>query len=449
MAITIQQSPTTPNMANNTLVYGLQSNKVTEPQFQFVCDLTYSGSSAVLQRIKQQPNPEARAVFDVGSIISNYVDSDNVWKTQGFTTSSNAAKRFSVKFGEQYGTSVSSSITLYDGNGNVGQPAVTASSYSYYVNGLTNPNDKINWNFPSSSYYTLEDASVYNTFSYQHTLTNASLTQSVQDGEYHTISFFNGNFDNNAITAQDIFYVQIRYYNAAGGVLGTDSLTNVEANGGGPRINPNDLWDVAYVDQTAGTQLIHIGIGPQNLTDIGFTLPAAWAYYTVEIFGQGDDGLENSDGVWANLRFNKATGECSYNGVRFAWKNEFGVWDYYTFTLQNDKTANIDRQTYEQTFVPFGNVTPVVYDKTRRGITNYLNAITENQTANSNWLTDAESHWLKELFYSANVFIQEGLEFIPVVITSAAITEKTNPRTQKMFQSTIEFQVANQPNPRI
>ena len=77
MAISIQQSPTTPNMANNNLVFAVTSSQVTQPQFQFVADLTYSGSNTVLQRIKQQPNPSAVGVFDLGSIITNYLNSDN------------------------------------------------------------------------------------------------------------------------------------------------------------------------------------------------------------------------------------------------------------------------------------------------------------------------------------------------------------------------------------
>jgi hypothetical protein len=71
------------------------------------------------------------------------------------------------------------------------------------------------------------------------------------------------------------------------------------------------------------------------------------------------------------------------------------------------------------------------------------------QTATSNWLTQNEADWLKELFFSANVFQQLDGEFYPAVISSVDLTEKTNPRTQKTFQYTIQFQPANQINPRI
>jgi hypothetical protein len=123
--------------------------------------------------------------------------------------------------------------------------------------------------------------------------------------------------------------------------------------------------------------------------------------------------------------------------------------DYYTFTLQTDKSFSIERSAYEQTFVPFGDVYPIPYNKERRGTINYYNKLTQTLVANSDWLTQDEADWLKELFFSANVFQQDGSEFYPVVITSADVVERTNPRTQRNFQYQITFQPANQKNPRV
>ena len=450
MAITIQQSPTTPNMANNTLVYAVTSNSSSAPQYQFVVDLTLSGSSTLLQRIKQQPNPNNAGVFDMGSIITNYLDSDNSWKAAPFVTASTAAKRFQVKFGEQYGTSASSSVILYTGVGAVtGSPAVTASAYTYILNGLVEPNDKINWNWPSGSYYDNVTPSTHSIYSFQNALTNAPLTQSIQDGEYATISLINGNFTNSTSSAQDIFAVSVVVYNSASVEVDSFDLTNITSNGGGPRTNIGTLWSAIATSQTAGTQLLTVGIGPQNLADDGNTLQTDWAYYTVNAYGQKAASTINDSGSYASLRYEKQGPQCGYDGVRFAWKNEFGVWDYYTFTLQTDKAFSIERANYEQTFVPYNSNYPVPYSKERRGVINYYNKPVQTQVANSNWLDQDEADWLKELFFSANVFYQEGTEFYPAVITSVDVTEKTNPRSQQLFQYAIQFQVANQINPRI
>jgi len=450
MAITISQFPTSPNMANNNLLFTVSSNQATSSQFQYIANLTLSGSSTVLQTIKQQPNPFGYGVFDIGQIISNYVDSDNNWKAAPFATASEAGKRFQVRFGEEYATSVSGTAIQYSGLGYPGNPAVTASAYYYIMNGLVDPYDKVNWNWPSASYYTGSAVSTTTTFSRQYALTNAPLTQSIQDGEYATVSLINGNYNGSTTTAQDIYAVQVTVYDATGTQLDQYDLANIVSNGGGPRTANTQVWSAVAANQTAGTQLITVGIGPQNLANDGNTLASNWAYYTVKALGQQAANTINTSGSYASLTFVKQGAQCGYDGVRFAWKNEFGVWDYYTFTLENSKATAIEREGYKQTFVDYSTPNPTVaYNKERRGTKQYYNKLTQTETANSNWLTQDEADWLKELFYSTNVYQQIGNDLFPVAITSANLVEKTNPRTQKVFQYVIEFQPANQPNARL
>jgi hypothetical protein len=298
----------------------------------------------------------------------------------------------------------------------------------------------------------MTSASATTTFDYQHVLTNAPYTQSIQEGEYATISLYNGNFNNDSGFAQDIYSVLFTWYDATGSVLQTDSLTNVTTNGGGPRTNQIQVWsdNGVYNGQTAGTQLVYIGVGPQNLDDLGFTFPSGWAYYRVQVFGQTDESITNPDGVYADVRFDKQGARCGYDGVRFAWKNEFGVWDYYTFTLENSKSFNIERKGYTQTFVDYSTPTnSVSYNKERRGIKQFFNKLTNTRTANSDWLTQEQADWLKELFYSTEVYQQDGTDFFPIAITSTTLTEKKNIRTQRVFNYSIEFVPANQPNARL
>ena len=450
MAITIQQQPTTPNMSNNDLLFVLTSDKTTEAQYQYVADLYISGSATKFQRIKQQPNPSNKGVFNVGQIITTQLESDNVWKTAGFATSSECNKQFTIKFGESFASSSYATPQLYNGitTATTGSPATTGSEWYVITDGLVDYPSAVNFNFASASYYALEPASDYTTFSYQHNLSNAPLTQSIQEGEYLTIALYNGDmsYPDSDSVAQDIFYVQIQWYNSSGTNIQNDDFYNILANGGAPRTNTTDLWSDAgvYDAQTNSSRLIHIGVGVQNLTDFGITPPATWAYYTATLTGQGDDGLENNDGVWASLKFVKDTAFCGYDGVRFAWKNEFGVWDYYNFKLQSDATDAIERVSYEHTFVPYNTATnSATYNTSRRGATQVTNKVNRVQTANSDWLTQTQADWLRELFFSTNVYIQNGSDFEPVVIQDSAVVEKTNPRSQKNFQYTITFAQAN------
>ena len=447
MAITILQTPNTPNMVNADLVYEVSSNLFTSPQFQFVMDIQ-DESKTVLQTIKQQPNPSGYGVFDIGNIVANYVDIDPVWKTEQFATSSFANKQFWVAFGEEYGTSLSSSVTLYNGSGVAGSPAKSGSFALTGTNGLVEVNSG-DWNFPTGSYVLMETASDYFTFSHQAALTNAPFTQKIQDGEYATISAYNGNFDGNTLTAQDIAYVIINVFSGSTNIQNYQ-YENLISNGGGPRTSMAQAWSAVAANQNETTNLIHVGVGPQNIDDNGTALNAAWNSYTVKFVGQGDDGLENSDGVYAEYRFNKDTANCDYPGVRFAWKNEFGVWDYYTAKLAVNSRVAVERNSYNQTFVDYSTTgTRVPYNISRRGSQQFYNKLNQSFNVTTDILNQTDAEWLRELFFSVEVFVQEGTDFLPVVLKNVEVIEKTNPRSQKVFQYAFDYEYANQLRPRL
>ena len=448
MAITINQQPTSPNMSNNDLLYVLSSVLISQPQYQYVADVFISGSSTLVQRIKQQPNPSGKAVFNVGQILTANLESDNIWKTSIFTTSTNCNKNFIVRFGEQYGTSVSSSVTLYTGVSPqaAGEPAKTGSEYYVITDGLVDyPDATTDFNFSSGSYY-FEELVDDIPFTHSFALSTAPKTQSLREGDYATISFYNGNADGEADStqAQDIFSMQVSQFDV-NGVSGTNQFITSSILRGTPA--SGIIWSNPTVvdSQTNQTTLVHLPVGYQNLTDNGVVWDSDVAYYTIIVHPQATDGFTNEDGVWDSLRYNINSGNCDYSGQRFAWKNEFGVWDYYNFTLQSDESNSVERLGFEKTNIPYNtSTTSATFNVAERGNTQFVNKITRRQNANSDWLTQAEADWLKELFFSTNVFVQVGSDFQPVVITSAEQVSKTNPRSQKNFQYQIEFEPANQ-----
>ena len=446
MAISINQQPTNPNMGNNNLVFSVGSTQYTQPQFQFILDIYESGSATKIQRIKQQPNPSGGGFFDLGNIIPTLLESDNVWTASPFATSSQSNKDFIIKFGEEYGTSTSSSLTVYDGLGSPGEPNKTGSAFYTITDGLVNPNEAVNWNFASSSYYSGSATPTGGgaNFTRSSALSNAPKTQSIQDGEYETISLYNGNFNGSSTNAQDIYYFQVSVYNSAGSQIQNFGFDNITGNGGGPRGSGLQEWSVVYQNQTNSTRLIHLGVGPQNFVDAGQTLNTAWDYYIVTVTGQESSGIDDGTAIWDTFRFNKDTANCGYLGKRFAWKNEFGVWDYFTFKLADSTTSNIERNTYEQSFVNYSSTTATMpYDIERRGKTQYYNKVTKQHTVESDYLTQEYADNLRELFFSTNVYVQEGAAFYPVDFTNASITEKTNPRSQKLFRFTANYVYAN------
>jgi len=119
MAITIISQPTNENCTKTNLIYNVSSSNVTQPQFQYVMDVyetSATGSADRLARIRQFPNPINEAVFDPARIFDDNLEYDvnNLTQTGGtLLIGTTQEKEFVCKFGEEYGTSPSSSVTLY------------------------------------------------------------------------------------------------------------------------------------------------------------------------------------------------------------------------------------------------------------------------------------------------------------------------------------------------
>ena len=442
MALTIQQQPSTPNQANADLLYVVTSDSSSKPQFQFVMELSDGASNTRTYKLRQQPNPSGKAVFNIGHMASEFLGIDTPFKTPNVQTSSLSGIELSTVFYEEYGTSTSSSVALYDGT--------SGSGGFYLLDGVVEPNSG-DFNFASASYYTSSVTPTGGGADYgglQHGLTNCPHTQSVRNDEYSTLSIINGNFDTSDTNAQDIYYIQVNVYNEAGSNIQNFGWYNIDdsTHNGGPRANSTQEWTNGgvYNTQDNGTRLIHIASGPKNFEDGGNTLNSNWASYKITIMGQESSGIEDEGAQYAQKWFTKSDGECGYTGTRFAFLNELGGYDYFSFDLADTKQDNITRETYEQPFVPYSTTTnSTPYDKSRRGSKVYSISYKETRGAESNYLTQEQADWLRELIESPEVYVQEGSDFLPVVVTNSNFTFKTNPRSQKLYTLNIQYELSN------
>ena len=93
-------------------------------------------------------------------------------------------------------------------------------------------------------------------------------------------------------------------------------------------------------------------IGPANITAYGnFNFStSAWTHYIVTLQPQRAANTANTSASWDSFRINKTEGNCDYNGVRFAWVNDYGVWDYYTFGLQNEYNNPVSWGSFQSLF---------------------------------------------------------------------------------------------------
>jgi hypothetical protein len=396
MAVSFIQQPTNPNGTQSTIVYSL-TGLTLQDQAKYICDVKASGSATTLVRIKQPSNQSNFGVFELSDVLHDYTDWDEVWTTPTIVSSSNNNTRtFSIEFGEEYGTSPSSSLII--------SASQITSSLTVYP-AVTEFVDGLNWD--TGSYI-----SDY--------LTNSPATQSIRNEDFGTLAHMN--LDDSYITSY-----RVTIYNASNSILAQKFFTNT--------------FSGSYADSEL-SRLVHYPAGPQNFigdATLGPVFAADnWSYYTlVANVGEGDK------------RFNKIENCVSEYGTRFAFINKLGVWDYYTATLVKTESETYTQDTFEQEFINYSTTDgSVPFNKSRRGTTIYNKSITKNFSAQTDWLTTEQADWLIELFNSPSVYVQYEGGFVPIIVTNTTAQKKTNPRGQKLFTYRIQYQYANKPKSR-
>jgi len=371
MAISIVTQPTYPNASYTNLVYAVSSSLSENDQYQYVMDVTQN--DIVLVRTKQYPNPQGNAIFDPARIINDYLSYDASWQIDNVTGPLTAVQTFVIKFGEEYGTSPSSSVTLYNGSGGAGAPGVSGSDAIVFP-GVIDPNNGVGFNWVSSS----------------QALTNMPNTQTLSYDDYLTMAFYTTE------SASD--EVEVDYNPGA-------TLT----------------YDIAA---SSSNGFAAVPISTKNI-EAG----AAWDEIVVTYNNE----------TWT---FTKDE-ECNYDRIRFAFVNNYGMWDYYGFNLPIRKQTTMDRQMVDKPFVNYGSNSGQ-YDVNRRGKDYYNTQYTDSISVTTPLIDKTTAEWLSEMLESPSVFVQENDNFVPIIITNASYNHYTNLRGQKTFQYDISFQYSNQ-----
>jgi len=480
MAISITQQPTTPNAAYTSLPYVVSGSTTTgNPQYSYVMDIYESGSSVRLNRITQVPNPAGVAVFDPSRFLQNQLEYTNSQK-EGYYEEINSNKLFEFKFGEAYSTSVSSSVTVY--------PDLASSSLSVF-NSYTDPGATITtywednygniegnykpkgYNFNSSS-FSLRDVT---TTSNDEVLSNNPFMlqearrvfpESQQDFEFlNSGSSFLSSPKNYVVTSEDDY--------------GTVSLMRYLGTPGTIYADPGDRWciylEVYDKDNTNlfsgnttytinnNRDIATLAANPQNLKTIFSTaFDGDWSHYSVNYISAYPQFASCTGASWvvffvkegfnataiSNLQFG-AYGpafprpmKVGGDKMRFAWINKYGVWDYHNIYSVLKRDSNVQRENVSLPKVDYSSITST-YSQESRGETSYYSETNDSYSITTDYIDKPEANWLEELLESPEVYVQQGSEFVPVVITDTNYTSNQSTPRNKTFQYTINFKPAN------
>tara|TARA_R110000772_G_scaffold45711_3_gene104554 strand:- start:2965 stop:4308 length:1344 start_codon:yes stop_codon:yes gene_type:complete len=442
MSLTVLSKPEENNAVINTLPLILYSQNNNQSQFKYIIDAYKNGESQRLTRIKFANNAQFNngvGTIDLSPLVRDYLGYDKPWYVSGsvnYTQNFNAC-RFDFIAGEEYAQTPSSSVDIYDGLGNTGQPAFTASQNNLFL--VVNEYDEgsYNWDFNEYAGVPLTNYDYKNSFNTSAYPIDQRIEQGkiVYNGDYETVTY-------------------------AARVSGSQSIifTSIEVTiySGSTQVAYQDITGVAAGTQDNENMLRYIGVGPENLSNFNATLQTAfdgeWTGY--EVFT--DCSIKNNTvDIFKSMYYKN--GNCTnYDRTRFAFINKFGTWDYFNIDLPLGKMTKLKKKEVTRTHfqsqdfytIPFSGSVPQlygadVYNINSRGLDNYYTQPTDTFLITSNWLDQEDSDWLTQLIDSPDVYQQIDEYFQPINVLTARYNWRTNKRGQKNFQYEIEFELSN------
>ena len=459
----IEQKPLYPQMPVGQEVIFVVSNAdavANQTKVKFCVDVHISGNTppnpnVVADKVatfKAAPNNAGVGIFDMRNVIENYVKADNMAADgstyKGTTTSdndrhplhlvdkfslnNNTVKYMALEFYVEYlgatdqagnqdnnvvrqaaGTEVLSEIfTIFNGYLKYDDvltlgSGVTAADFGYSLNSfnLSSTSSKFLTNAPVSQYANLED--------------------------YGTVSFLAPN--------DNLEEIRFTYKSSAGASIGTDTVTKANTTG-------------AYLvwSEVATRQLLHFGCFPGNLQNWSATFQGLVAAETInggsiEISAYDSGGNRISKAYTININCPNLKG---YESIRLCWLNQWGVWDYYTFTKKSVKSISTSGTTYNQLGGTW-NESRYRLDSYKGGKKSFRVNATERILMNTDFVTEDDNVMFEELINSPEVYLLDGYQtesfsalnqyVTPVRLTTSSFTRKTI-GNDKLLQYTFEIE---------
>lgn len=156
------------------------------------------------------------------------------------------------------------------------------------------------------------------------------------------------------------------------------------------------------------------------------------SYYTVVVTGAG----EQSETVTFYV-----DSKCSkYTPIRLHWLNRLGGFDSYNFNMKSMEETDIKRATYLQEEHNFTG-TSWEYNSASRGQTDYHISTQDKLTVNTDYMTEAESIWMNDLFTSPVVYQEVNNELIAMAGKPKMIKKQTS-LNDKLMQYEFEMDYA-------
>lgn len=399
MAITIHQQPYQYTALKQKLMVVATSTNIGQPGFRYVVEVSVNGGT--INTFYVQPNLNGALVFDLYPVVYSKMDLG--------VDSSDPVPSLFASGAVQHSTSTRNIMyveaDIYEGYEVLGVFEKQATAYpvndmsfinaAFQISDGFNPDPSDYFALSSSTSYIMTDL-VRSTYAMDDVLSKYSLgantigiTAYADDYGVLTIPADNGT----RLTGNAVNNVQILQFNAAGSLLQTDTLACVI---GAEKIN-------------------HLPLMPHNIDD-EFGLDANWNHYLINFRTSGGSPCARSIAVF------KAEDECRFEKIRLGWANSRGGWDYFNFTKRSEESYSVERKRYRKVVGNYGtadNAEAFGFSTYDRGLTERNPFVEKMLRIRTDFLTEGQFEYLKNLIYSESVYIigADG-SATPVVIDS-------------------------------
>ena len=458
MALAIEQHPLyTLNPVGQEVIFTVLDAATVSAKFnvKYVAEVHIStvdidlNTSTAIGTFKTTPNNTGAGMYDFRPIVESFVSADNLAALgssyKGAATT--AIKTHPLHLVDKY--SLNDNVVRYlkirftiegsDTATGIVAPisGALADSVQYtLINGYLKYTDVINRDATGNFGFNTEIFQLGGGAIGNEILTNAPTTQYANINDYGTLSFMTTPKTGDIVDTT-LDYFKIKLYDESGVQLGVDiTIDNVDANGG------NTTWNSATKNQ-----LLHLGCFPANLknwSSVFLANTTNLSFYLVEAFNISNTSI--SDRYTININCPTLKG---YEPIRLTWLNQWGVWDYYTFTMKSTKTISTKGSTYQQLEGTWNEsiYSPSGYKGGKKAFR--VNA-TEKISMNTDFVNEAEATWFEELINSPEVYILEGFQVdatlaspntyvTPARLTTSSFTKKTV-ANDKLMQYTFEVE---------
>ena len=409
----------------------------------------------VIGSFKVTPNNEGRGMIDISQIVGNYVKADNLasngsaFKTQTtssnephpvhlineYSLSDNSIRHLAIRFSVEYLNT--SNNTVEEDTG----ARVSSEAYKVFNGYLKSTDIKyVGTGTTNTGFFGYDISDFEIGASDKKFLTNAPVTQYANGGDYGTLSFLT----TSSTMGTAAYKAKFRYYDSSGTVQGNDNVFTTTATGA------YSTWG-----SEASKQLLHLGCFPANLRNTSTTFKTLYdagtldgGYYTVRLEDTSNDAMTQFYTIYINCPDTKG-----YESIRLCWLNQWGAWDYYTFTKKSIRKTSTKGTTYKQLGGSWNGsmYTPYGY---KGGTKTFRVNATETITMNTDFVTENDTVMFEELTNSPEIYMLEPYkdtaassdttellnEYVtPVRLKTSSFTKKTI-ANDKLMQYTFEVE---------